>query len=106
MVSGHTEAGLKNTAGSCNTKPSTADVPVMTDPLKSREEYAQELRRIVGEDAFLLRFALLYAVECLGLECIYALVDAVHATANNPDYDQLKRVHALEEERLRPSRLS
>lgn len=78
----------------------------MTDPLSERQELADELRSVVGQDPFLVSYALLYAVECLEIDCVKALVVAVNDAANNPEYKRLRRVAELEEERLLPSRLS
>lgn len=99
-------AGVENAGGICNTPAPTADVPDMGHSEIDREELSAELRTRIGEDPFLMRFALLYSVECLELECVKALVQAVIDTAQNPEYQRAKRVSQLEEERLLPSRLS
>jgi hypothetical protein len=78
----------------------------MADPLSYREQNVAALRQMLGENTFLLRFALFYSVECLGLDQLGRLVDAVSECAENPDFKRLTRARAVEEERLRPSRLS
>lgn len=71
----------------------------MTDPLKQRQQCQEELYVLTQGSDFVLRYALLYAVECLELRYLDDLVDAVRTVANDAQTKQRERCLALLAER-------
>lgn len=71
-----------------------------------RDELVAYLRNLTDANAFLERYALLYALELLEVHELENLVLAADITAARLPQEQPGRLIALEVERRRPSRLS
>lgn len=74
----------------------------MDGHLERRQTCVNALRRALGEDPHLFRYALLYAVECLDLRQVNNLVEAVENYADEVVAQRNTAYSGLVRERFQP----